>query len=317
MITPELWHDRSPHAGAIVVVNSVRLHYLDWGGRGEPLILIHGLGDSPHVFDDLAPELVDEFRVLAYARRAHGESETHGPFDVDTLTEDLRQFLDRLGLMRVHLAGWSLAGREITRFAELYPNRVHSLVYLDAAYDRTDPAWRRALESCPLKLFASGAVLRSLDAYREWQCTTWFADTAWPNAAEANMRATILEGPDGTLRPVPSDSVLGEIVAAHVNPNAYRRDYRKIVVPALFILAASWLPVNHLDEAARRAAAAWTREHYLPVRKSTLARLRAELSTAEIVELPSGSHMDFVFSHRGQILKFIRDFVTRCRTCRP
>ena len=41
----DTWEDRSPHASHFVTVNGVRLHYLDWGGSGEPLVLIHGLGD--------------------------------------------------------------------------------------------------------------------------------------------------------------------------------------------------------------------------------------------------------------------------------
>ena len=51
------WTDDSPHGSAFAVVNGVRLQYLDWGGGGDPLVLVHGLGDSPHLFDDLAPLL--------------------------------------------------------------------------------------------------------------------------------------------------------------------------------------------------------------------------------------------------------------------
>ena len=51
--------------------------------------------------------------MLAYARRDHGSSEAKSPYDADTLTEDLRQLLDHLELKTVHLAGWSLGGREI------------------------------------------------------------------------------------------------------------------------------------------------------------------------------------------------------------
>src|SRR5271165_6426931 len=81
----------------IVNANGVRLNYLDWGGSGPPLILIHGLGDNPHIFDDLAPAFTDRFRVVAYARRGHGQSEAKAPYDTATLTEDLRGLMDGLG----------------------------------------------------------------------------------------------------------------------------------------------------------------------------------------------------------------------------
>jgi hypothetical protein len=70
-----------------VNVNGVRLQYLDWGGSGAALIFIHGLGDSPHAFDDIARAFRDRFRTIAYARRGHGRSQAKGPYDHATLTE--------------------------------------------------------------------------------------------------------------------------------------------------------------------------------------------------------------------------------------
>ena len=49
------WSNPSPHTSQFLTVNGVRLNCLDWGGAGEPLILLHGLGDSPHCFDEVAP----------------------------------------------------------------------------------------------------------------------------------------------------------------------------------------------------------------------------------------------------------------------
>jgi pimeloyl-ACP methyl ester carboxylesterase len=70
--------------------------------------------------------------VLAYARRGHRQSEAKSPYDADTLTEDRRQLIDHLELDAVHLAGWSLGGREITRLAELYPARARTLILIRA-----------------------------------------------------------------------------------------------------------------------------------------------------------------------------------------
>ena len=43
-----------------VVVNGVRLHYLDWGGRGETVVFLAGLGDSVHRFDSFAPKFFQD-----------------------------------------------------------------------------------------------------------------------------------------------------------------------------------------------------------------------------------------------------------------
>jgi pimeloyl-ACP methyl ester carboxylesterase len=303
------WADRSSHASHFVTVNGVRLHYLDWGGGGEPLVLLHGLGDSPHCFDDLVPAFLDRHRVVAYARRGHGDSQAKSPYDADTLTEDLRQLLDHLSLPRVHLAGWSLGGRELTRFAELYPERVRTLTYMDAAFDRADPAWRRAVESSPLSLFPSRDDLRSLDRLRQWWQTTWFAGVPWTNALEAYLRNTVREQPDGSLMSATSDTVFAEILAAIVGPGTYRRDYGRVKAPALFLFPVGWLPATLPDAAQRSQAAEWHAQHYRPVRTALIARLRAEIPAAKIVELPGGNHNDFLFSQRMAVIEGVRPFL--------
>jgi pimeloyl-ACP methyl ester carboxylesterase len=123
------WKDLSPHRSEFVHVSGVRLNYLDWGGDGPPVMMIHGLGDDPHILDDLAEHLRDRFHIVAYARRGHGSSDLpDGPYDSATLTEDLRQLLDRLKSQRTHLVGWSMGGNEVTAFAGQHPDRVDRIV---------------------------------------------------------------------------------------------------------------------------------------------------------------------------------------------
>lgn len=142
---PTTWVDTSPHKEGFVAANGITLEYLDWGGAGEVLILLHGSGDNPHVFDDLAPAFIDRFRVIAYARRGHGRSEARPPYDTATLTEDLRGLMDALRIPKASLAGWSLGGNEITAMAGSYPERVDKLVYLDGGYDWADPRLQRGI----------------------------------------------------------------------------------------------------------------------------------------------------------------------------
>src|SRR5260370_40868199 len=105
---PATWSDPAAHKSGFVTANGVRPYYLDWGGSGAALILIHGLNGSPHCFDDLASAFTDRFRVVAYARRGNGQSEAKGPYDIATFTEDLRGLMDGLGIAKAHLAGHSI-----------------------------------------------------------------------------------------------------------------------------------------------------------------------------------------------------------------
>lgn len=120
-----------------VHVNGIRLHYLVWGGEGPTMIFLAGMGSSAYIFSNFAPRFTDRFRVLALTRRGHGDSDyPQTGYDADTLTEDIRQFMDALNVEEAVLVGHSLAGVELTHFAATYPERVVKLVYLEALDDR-------------------------------------------------------------------------------------------------------------------------------------------------------------------------------------
>ena len=130
--------DTSPHKSDFVNVNGIRLHYLDWGGEGETLLFLTGLGNSAHIFDNFAPRFTDKFRVIALTRRGHGDSNyPEAGYDVHTLTEDLHCFMDELNIEKAILVGHSMAYVEQCHMCAVYPERVTRLVCLDAAYDRT------------------------------------------------------------------------------------------------------------------------------------------------------------------------------------
>lgn len=133
-----------------VHVNGIRLHYLDWGGRGPTLIFVTGMGSSAYIFNKFAPRFNDKFRVLALTRRGQGDSDDpETGYDADTLTEDIRQFMDHLNIEKAILVGHSLAGVELTHFAATYPTRLEKLIYLDALDDRRKEV--AILEQNPLK----------------------------------------------------------------------------------------------------------------------------------------------------------------------
>lgn len=117
----------------------VALEVVDWGGHGPPLVFLAGGGNTAHVFDDFAPQFADSFHVIGITRRGFGASAGALPAaDLDTLVTDITATLDTLRLGPVILVGHSIAGEEMTRFAELHPDRCAGLAYIDAAYDRSN-----------------------------------------------------------------------------------------------------------------------------------------------------------------------------------
>lgn len=130
------WRDPSPHTIQFVTVDeNVKLEVLDWGGSGRPLVLLAGLGNTAHVFDDFAPKLTSEYHVYGITRRGFGASSVpDSGYSADPLGNDLLAVLDALKLDRPVLVGHSIAGEELSSVGTRHPERVAGLVYLDAAY---------------------------------------------------------------------------------------------------------------------------------------------------------------------------------------
>ncbi|HLQ61290.1 MAG TPA: alpha/beta fold hydrolase [Candidatus Acidoferrales bacterium] len=98
-------------------------------GRGEPLVLVHGLADDHRGWRRALPELALRHRVLLYDLRGHGET-TLGQADgtLRQLGEDLRELLDALKIETAAVAGFSLGGTVAMRFALDHPERVRRLL---------------------------------------------------------------------------------------------------------------------------------------------------------------------------------------------
>lgn len=124
-----------PEVRFVEVDHGVELEVLDWGGRGRPIVLLAGLGNTAHVFDDFARHLSEFGHVLGVTRRGYGaSSRPESGYDTRRLGEDIVAVLGALNLESPILAGHSLAGQEISHVASRHPEKIAGAVYLDAAY---------------------------------------------------------------------------------------------------------------------------------------------------------------------------------------
>jgi pimeloyl-ACP methyl ester carboxylesterase len=285
------WIDRSPHSEKFVTANGIRLHYLDWGGAGdEVMVFLTGMGVTPHIFDDLAPRFTKSARVIGLTRRGLGRSDKpESGYDTATLTEDVRGFLDALKVERATLIGWSLAGTEMTRFATLYPKRVRCLIYLDAAYDYTD--FPQLWGEDPLSAAPRPEDLTTFEASRKWFTRTF---GVWSDAIEADGRAVNLQ-PDGTMKlESMTESVTKQLMTGMT---AARPAFEKVTVPVLAFFALSDThPLQHTtsDAALRAKAEAHWKGRFLPRVRRQIDDLKQAIPTARIVTLPGAPHMCFI-----------------------
>ena len=282
------WKDPSPHRVSFVAVApGVRLEVLDWGGSGPPLVLLAGLGNTGHVFDDFAPRLTGDHHVLAVTRRGYGASSQPATgYDITTRVADLASVLDSLHLGAVSLAGHSAAGDELTVFAGAHPGRVTRLVYLDAAYDHSDLARQMAG-------FPPAPPMTSADSSSAAAFSAYTVATYGMRLPEAEIRATHVFDVGGRLlRLVTPDSISVALLRGTVGPR-----YAAVRVPALAIYApcdstrfAYWARLDAAVRDSSRAflarTAAWCR--------AQVARFTSGVRRSRVVELPGANHYVFL-----------------------
>ena len=138
---PPACFDGTPHTKIIVpVASGVQLQVLDWGGADKPdtMVLLTGLGDNAHIFDEFAYQFTDFFHVIGITRRGFLPSSQPPPsqassgYEVDSRAHDDIAVLDFLGIRKAVFVGHSVAGSELSRLGTTYKDRVEKLVYLDA-----------------------------------------------------------------------------------------------------------------------------------------------------------------------------------------
>jgi pimeloyl-ACP methyl ester carboxylesterase len=197
---PIEWTDPSPHTVTFVPVDSgVQLEVLDWGGAGPALVLLAGLGDTAHVFDDFAPMLTARHRVLAVTRRGHGRSAAPATgYGFARLAEDVARVIEATGVEKPIVIGHSFAGEELHVLGARYAGRIAGVVYIDAAFNRGDDsdngaydAAARALPAAPGPEPRDKASFLALRSFLEQTQRTKFP--------EAHLRARYLANPDGTV----------------------------------------------------------------------------------------------------------------------
>lgn len=161
-----------PRTFQVTTAPGVSLEVIDWGGSGRPLVFLPGGGFSARQFDDFAPPLADQFRVIGISRRGSGASSDVPPDSLGELVDDIVAVLDSMDVGRAVLIGHSFAGAEMALFGERHPARCAGLVYLDAAYDYTDEEIGRVFTEAPPPppppmTAADSASLAAVSAYGE------------------------------------------------------------------------------------------------------------------------------------------------------
>lgn len=103
--------------------------YTKESGTGQPMVLLHGNGEDSSYFVNQMSFFESKYHVIAVDTRGHGRSPRgQGAFTLERFAEDLKEFLDRRGLRRIILLGFSDGGNIALIFALKYPGYVDRLI---------------------------------------------------------------------------------------------------------------------------------------------------------------------------------------------
>jgi pimeloyl-ACP methyl ester carboxylesterase len=116
------------------------IHYLDWGGNGPPLILIHATGFLAALWHPIAEQLADRFRVVAADQRGHGDSDKPPDgYRFEAFAADLQRLIEALGLEGALAVGHSSGGTTIVVHANQHPGILRRAVLIEPILPR--PEW--------------------------------------------------------------------------------------------------------------------------------------------------------------------------------
>jgi len=296
----------SPRAG-FVEIHGVRLQYVDWGGRGEPLVLVPGRCETPFVFGDLAPLPLNGFRVLGLTARGCGASgKAPDGYGVDLQIRELVGFLDALHIKRATFAGHSASGGKVVRLARQFPSRVTRIVTFDTIYSGVPQQFESKFQAAIASRSSTSDRL-SLDSHRR-EFEAWELGT-WSLSLEREFREQTETAADGRLRYRRLPEGWQQTFVDDVNAGRYYET--AITHPALFFVA------RNLDLERIKQFAPETQRELKPMAEA-IARARVEQIAAyqrngphiRVVWLDKASHYPFIDRApevAARMLSFLRE----------
>lgn len=209
-----------------VTTNGIKMNYVDTGGAGTPVLLIHGFPFNLKMWQPQIDALGDRWRLIVPDLKGAGESE--GPDDpsaytMDSYADELAGLLDELEIDKVVLAGLSMGGYIAFAFLRKYRERVAALVLADTRAEADPPEGieKRTKQQEQVRAEGIAGLAETLTG-------------ALPSDATKEKRPDVIQ----TLREVmdnPPRTYLGQLEAMKGRPDS-TGDLASISVPTLIIV---------------------------------------------------------------------------------
>ena len=119
-------------------INDICINY-QIEGDGKTIVFVHGLSDNLNYWNILTTELKNDFQVLSFDLRGHGEStDNDSKTSIDLYQDDLYQLLKALNIDNAVFVGLSLGGNIILNLAINHPEMVNGLIVMSSFSEQSE-----------------------------------------------------------------------------------------------------------------------------------------------------------------------------------
>src|SRR5258705_2593632 len=125
-------------------LSAVKIHYLKAGTGKKTLVLIHGFGDTSHMWIPLFDELGKDYTIIAPDMRGLGDSSRPATgYDKKTMAVDIHELVKSLGFQKIDLVGHDIGLMVAYAYAAQYPGEVERLALLEAPIPGIGDIWQK------------------------------------------------------------------------------------------------------------------------------------------------------------------------------
>mgnify|MGYP000070031925 CR=1 FL=1 len=191
--------------GKRVEVNGMQMYY-EVSGEGEPLVVLHGAYMNIPTIGTIVGRLAETHKVYAIEFQGHGRTtDIDRPITYPNLADDVAVFMDRVGLEKADVFGYSMGAAAGLQLAIRHPDKVGKLVAASVAYDEKgwQPEFRAFIPQMNVDMFVN-----------------------MPMAAEYKKLAA---NPDGFR------DLVTKLIALEHEAMAWEADVKKLKTPILII----------------------------------------------------------------------------------
>lgn len=136
---------------SIKLSNGETMGYRKVGKGNKVLILVHGNMSTSKHWDTVMESMPSEYITYAIDMRGFGISTYNTPVNsLKDFSEDLKLFVDEMGLNKFSLAGWSTGGGVVMHFAIDYPDYVEKLILVESVGIKGYPMFKKDASGQPI-----------------------------------------------------------------------------------------------------------------------------------------------------------------------